>query len=554
MIKMKKTVSLLVVLLMVVALVAMPGCSTKTDEEETTKATTAAETKATTAAETNATTKGETKATTAAATTAEKKEKLEISWLGINVVGIPISEGTYAQKYLEEKFDVIIKPVEIDTHGEGVNALYFAEGNYPDVFISLTSAGMDSLYGAFREIPQDMIDSHLPGYIKNQMELGEGNVKLAWDLVKKDGKIMGIPAAQSWGAYAYIMGVRSDWLDNVGMDAPKTIDEFEEMIKRFTEDDPNNSGENDTYGLASHQWYMYGVWPYIWGAYGLDPWTFGLKDGTVYPFATSPEYKEALKKIAGWYKAGYINPDLKMDRGIDWDDVAEGRTGTWSLDPHHALGDTSPLARLKANIPGADLEFIAPFTGPNGLSGSKGLRGYGSYAVFVGKNADDEKLAKILDIINAEDVDMEVYKTVKYGQLGVSYTEIDGVITMNPDMTPQQAMGKMGTDGSLGFFFTQNESRDKLATRMSDDVMRVFEAGYNATKVAEMNFLLMNYPNSASKNDYTGILIGIVDEFMFPAITGEIDIDAAWDEYVRLYMDSGGQILVDEFQAMVDAN
>ena len=32
----------------------------------------------------------------------------------------------------------------------------------------------------------------------------------------------------------------------------------------------------------------------------------------------------------------------------------------------------------------------------------------------------------------------------------------------------------------------------------------------------------------------------IRDEFFFAAVTGEIDIDAEWDNYVQTWMDAGG--------------
>lgn len=46
------------------------------------------------------------------------------------------------------------------------------------------------------------------------------------------------------------MIIRQDWLDNLGLEAPTTIDEFEEVIRAFTEDDPDGNGEKDTYGFT----------------------------------------------------------------------------------------------------------------------------------------------------------------------------------------------------------------------------------------------------------------------------------------------------------------
>ena len=39
------------------------------------------------------------------------------------------------------------------------------------------------------------------------------------------------------------MWVNSEWLKKVGMDVPKTTDEFKEMLKRFKETDLNGNGK-----------------------------------------------------------------------------------------------------------------------------------------------------------------------------------------------------------------------------------------------------------------------------------------------------------------------
>ena len=43
-----------------------------------------------------------------------------------------------------------------------------------------------------------------------------------------------------------VMIIRQDWLDKLGLKAPTTIDEFEEVIRAFTEDDPDGNGQKDT--------------------------------------------------------------------------------------------------------------------------------------------------------------------------------------------------------------------------------------------------------------------------------------------------------------------
>ncbi len=65
----------------------------------------------------------------------------------------------------------------------------------------------------------------------------------------KDGKIYAIACAPRL-TEGEVMVIRQDWLDNLGLEAPTNLDEFEAVIKAFTEDDPDGNGEKDTYGFA----------------------------------------------------------------------------------------------------------------------------------------------------------------------------------------------------------------------------------------------------------------------------------------------------------------
>ena len=55
-----------------------------------------------------------------------------------------------------------------------------------------------------------------------------------------DGKLyslyIGRPLARQGMIY------RQDWADNLGLEAPKNVDEFFEMLRAFTEDDPDQDG------------------------------------------------------------------------------------------------------------------------------------------------------------------------------------------------------------------------------------------------------------------------------------------------------------------------
>ena len=63
-----------------------------------------------------------------------------------------------------------------------------------------------------------------------------------------DGKLYGIYRERPLSRQGIV--IRKDWLDNLGLDMPKTVDELYETAKAFTEKDPDQNGKNDTIGFA----------------------------------------------------------------------------------------------------------------------------------------------------------------------------------------------------------------------------------------------------------------------------------------------------------------
>jgi len=64
-----------------------------------------------------------------------------------------------------------------------------------------------------------------------------------------DGHLWGVP--NGYDPSMFTRHYRKDWLDNLGLEVPRTIDEFYDVMRAFTFDDPNQSGEDDTVGFTS---------------------------------------------------------------------------------------------------------------------------------------------------------------------------------------------------------------------------------------------------------------------------------------------------------------
>lgn len=62
--------------------------------------------------------------------------------------------------------------------------------------------------------------------------------------------LCGIPESSGASDSVDLMWIRQDWLENLGLSQPKTIDELINVIEKFTTDDPDGNGVDDTYGLG----------------------------------------------------------------------------------------------------------------------------------------------------------------------------------------------------------------------------------------------------------------------------------------------------------------
>ena len=74
-----------------------------------------------------------------------------------------------------------------------------------------------------------------------------------------DGKIMAIPKTQLSDGQDFLW-LRKDWMDNLGLEEPSTIDDIAEVLRAFIEDDPDGNGQADTVGLAVRNT-VYGDYP-----------------------------------------------------------------------------------------------------------------------------------------------------------------------------------------------------------------------------------------------------------------------------------------------------
>lgn len=147
---------------------------------------------------------------------------------------------------------------------------------------------------------------------------------------KIDGKMMGVGTPEVYGDGVYLW-LRKDWLEKLGIPAPKTMDDLIAISEAFTTQDPDGNGKNDTYGLAFTK-DLYG------GAMGLEGFFAGYHaypnmwiddgSGNLVWGSTLPEVKESLQVLSAMYKAGQIDKEFGVkDGGKVAETIAAGKVG-----------------------------------------------------------------------------------------------------------------------------------------------------------------------------------------------------------------------------------
>lgn len=226
-----------------------------------------------------------------------------------------VNDDGYAVNVVEEKFGVKIEQIgrDRDSYEEKLQ-LKIASGEIPDYWNDLSFPNFDKLVeqGVVAEIPIDLIEEHAPNYMKwLKSHLGED----PFMNYTRDGKVYSLPIIWTLGPTVRVVGIREDWLSNVGIEkVPETLDELEVALRKFREEDPDGNGRKDTFGWTGRGEEVTQIFSPIFGAHGVYPGIFVEENGEVVRGEIEPGAKEALSLLKKWYEDGLIDPEFVVNK------------------------------------------------------------------------------------------------------------------------------------------------------------------------------------------------------------------------------------------------
>ncbi|KAJ3197957.1 hypothetical protein HK101_010917 [Irineochytrium annulatum] len=218
--------------------------------------------------------------------------------------------------------------------------------------------------GQVKEITED-ISTYMPDRLKEIYK----QYPTTFNPVVRDGKVYGMAIAPNL-TEGEVMLIRQDWLDQLNLKAPTTIEEFEQVIAAFSNEDPDGNGKKDTYGFTFSGKDSYNTgWVsdpvMIFSAYTGKhlPRQWHNDNGKLTYGSVAAGNKEALAKLRDWYAKGYLNKELATQGA--WDalsDFTEGKAGIIIGRPW--LYDS--VKDVEKNVEGAKISAYPTIQGVNG--------------------------------------------------------------------------------------------------------------------------------------------------------------------------------------------
>ncbi|MCU6708380.1 extracellular solute-binding protein [Paenibacillus sp. J5C_2022] len=327
--------------------------------------------------------------------------------------------------------------------------LALAGGEYPEAFYQALIPNGDILkYGEQGIFVR--LNEYIDNFAPNFKQILDSNPAVRKAITMPDGGIYSFPWIFDPAFTSLTMGPRvwinKDWLDQLGMQEPTTLDEFYSYLKGVKETDLNGNGKSDEI-----PWSAVGLQQIIAslkGSYGfanrgnshplvdVEPGTDQLRF-----FPADPKYKEMLEFIHMLYKEGLIDRDTLTQKTPDM--YAKGN--------QNLLGTTitvNPRITMK----------LENYVGAGALKGPHGDQIYsfvnpsvpliGGF-VITDKAKNVEALVRWIDYFYGEEGSrmlMIGFKDVTYKELPDGKFELLDNITNNPDgLSQDQALSKYVT-------------------------------------------------------------------------------------------------------------
>lgn len=484
-------------------------------------------------------------------------------------VGDMIVEGTdEVRDAVYEKFNIEIEPYAV-TWGDYTEKiqLWAATNQLPDL-TAYDAAYTDTFrkwrdQGVIRALPDNWADFKNIAVLLDNPEGRAMN-----DLSESDPNpvFYSIPRpnykGDEDGITDYGIAIRRDWMENVGVtEVPQTPEELLELLKKFVTDDPNQSGKDDTVGLAG---FTYSWMSVLLGGecpeavLGFD-WSFA-DDGSLIPSFMTEEFLDGMKLMKKFYDAGVIDPDYIIYKGEEGrDKFLNGQAGAYAHSGPTYGGTGIMAERFAEAFPDKELDEIVAFVPlfANSKTGETCFSAPSKYwsETYLSSQMDDAKAQRCMELMDYL-LGIEGFEGVALGVKDVSYTvNEDGryeLIPLQKDDGTSQTISERWPFTGITSLAYWSPYRADISPGAADGQVRLYE-DYIDMMFNEKHAKVSKAPNTnglilTDSIDYD-VATSHYEEILNRLMTSS-DIEAEWHALVDEYMSQGYDEVIREMNQL----
>lgn len=307
--------------------------------------------------------------------------------------------------------------------------LMIASKDLPDIISQLTDGypgGVDKAIddGVYLRL-NELIDKYAPNYKK----IREENAEIARQTITDEGNIWSFPCIQTteelpwWGLL-----IRNDWLEDVELEMPTTIDEWHTVLTAFKE----KKGAEAPLMFPKEGYDWGGMFV---GAFDIGPGFYQQGGKVKYGFI-EPGFKDYLAEMNKWYDEGLIDKDFATRDDKSYEAmITSGKSGALPAAYEHVAVYESIMKSNDPKVKFSPAPYPSLESGKKVQYREKDEFNKGCDTVITTSCEKPEVAVKWLDYAYGDEGSM----LFNWGIEGVSYELVEGnpqfteLMTNNPD-------------------------------------------------------------------------------------------------------------------------
>lgn len=470
---------------------------------------------------------------------------------------------------IEEKFGVDLQFISIPKadYDTKLNAMVMGGDKLPDIILNQGTSNNDWSGWVAQEVLLPLTDYFKdPNLSKNVNEsIDLTGINIIAQLTQADGEIYWMPkfGASPNGEVYGRLWYYEPWLEQIGMDVPTTTEEFYEVCKAIANTDLNGNGKKDEIALGGDLlgggetdcWFTCLMSAFV---YAHDKEYRIVNDGKVNYAYNTEAWKEGLKYIKRFIDEGLIPVESLTQSQADWQAQTSADFQTvwcyFGWEPYNAT--SKAMSWCVAN------DCLMPLEGPDGTKNAMYRPNSAAPGGCITVDCENPEAAfLILDYLCSEEMsivnrwgtrglDWDYWEDAKVDNKAdySAYNPAGDIMLIAYDDntfwssgTPQNGSwmglgpscysarvfnGRAVKSGNL----TEDEA---LELQWNNEVVAAYTELHKYSPAQVVDAAPLTAEENQQLADIKTSLINYVNEMSAKFLTGAVDIDAGWDDYLN---------------------